>query len=452
MINFSECQMNNQHIQSQCQKAEPYYCDYLRDNTECVPRSVFTHICTCTDCQSEIQWLKGAFTKSEERSLPNVQATLHADQMRLHCALIDLPVRCSTIKSFIPILAIPGMAVRISTPVTEHIRVCSQCAQDLKMLKQLDLSPEQLSCLSRHYTKADGSEELNTVFARTEMKPPTELRRIINRPDSGIVTYFRTEEDTFDEPFTVEIKKESTVTPAFHQQSRPVRAAAKAPRWLFGPVAAAAAVLVIAVLLFQNVSVKATDIGQIYEALKNVQNIVMTHYEADNPNPIQTIWICRSLGMKILETNGSFTLYDINNKIQKSRTGQSPEIQRTDLDRGAVESIAKSMEVPWGLLPFKNTSSLPDGATWEKDPSPTPEAGSGEREVYTLFWSEKVTGNDAGIDYQWRCILDSVTKHPLLVEWWTREPGMPEYEKVAVFEITYPPKDRILQVIDQAGF
>lgn len=458
--------MNRYDTNPQCQSAEPCYYDYLQDRRDHIPEAVSVHISDCPDCQNEIQRLKQILSKSEGSSPQNMRAVSHAAQMQLHCALIDQPVWCSTIKAFLPILAIPEMAVRISTPVTEHIKACDECARDLETLKQLDLSDEQRYGLSQIFSqkKSESSGDTQAVtdaFFRGPTTTNTAIRRIMDRHDSGVVTCFWAKDAPVlqgDQAFTVEVTKDddcpSTNLSADNKQipKAQVTPAPARSRWFLKPLVAAAAVIVIAVLLFQSPSVKATDIGQIYEALKNIKNVIMTHYEVDNPDPIQTTWISRTLGIKLLETNGAFTLFDTKNNLQKTKADLASDVQQTDLDRGMAQTIAGTMYAPWGLLPFKNTSDLPPGAVWKKV---QPEAGDvslEQTEIYDLFWTEKSVGSNTDIHYQWRCHIDATTKHPSKIEWWKKTQQSQEYESTTSIGITYPTEDQMLQIIEKAGF
>jgi len=457
--------MNKLDTSPQCQAAMPYYYDHLCGRQEQIPQDISVHIASCPDCQNEVQWLKQTDTGSEEFSIQKLQAISHATQMQLHCALIDRPVRCSTIKSFLPILAIPDMAVKISTPVTVHIQACAECAQDLEILKELDLSDKQRYGLSQIFSQKQSessgdSQAVTDTFFRGTTDTNTAIRGIMDRPDSGVVTCFQAKDASVSQPeklFTVEITKDdsflSANPPADHthiSETRGATTTSTRSRWVLKPLAAAAAVIIATILLFQSPSVKATDIGQIYEALKNVKNIVITQYEANNPDPIQTIWISRSLDIKLLEAGSAFTLYDINSKTQKNRINPASDVQQTNLNHAMTQSIAKSMEVPWGLLPFKNTSELPAGAVWEVQPEGIV-MDSGKTEIYDLFWIAKIVGNNSSIYHQWRCHIDVTTKHPLKVEWWQKTQQDQEYELITFTEITYPTEGQIQEVIDKTG-
>ena len=459
MITIMEITMDKHTTHPLCQDAELHYYNYLQDGKDQIPEAISVHIDDCPNCQKEIQWLKETLKKSEQDASENTLATLHAAQMQLHCTLIDQPVRCSTIKSFLPILTIPEMAVRISTPVTAHIRACPECTRDLEALKQQDLSSEQLSILSSILSHKQSEDAgftdvvTDTFFQETE-DSSIAIRRIIDRPDSGIVTIFRTEEssdETENQPYHIEVihdePVQQTPSPAGSPKNPETQSpAAGSKRWWFKPIAVAAAGLVIAILLFQSPSVKATDIGQIYEALKNVQHVVMTHYEIDNPEPIQIIRISRSMGIKLFETNGELTLYDIKNRTKKIKTSPDADVQETKIDRETAQTVAKTMDVPWGLLPFNNTSELPDGAVWEKVQS-----DSEQIEIFNLFWKEKtLTGKD--INYQWQCHLDPINKHPFKIEWWRKTQQDQDYKLTTFAEIAYPTNDQFNQDINNIGF
>jgi hypothetical protein len=440
--------MKNSDIKPHCQAAKPYYYDYLCGQRDHIPQASSAHIADCPDCQNEVGWLTQADFKAEEFSLQNLHAISHAAQMQLHGELVNQPVRCSTIKSFLPLLAIPEMAVRISTPVTEHIKACEACRKEIETLKQLDLLPEQLSCLSRvivqHQTNpSEDSRDLMDLFPQSPAKVLIEIKKVINRPDSGIVTYCRSQKGSSgpsEKLFTVEVKQQ------LPPSARQTRMGASQSRGFFKPAAAAAAILVIALLLFENSAVKATDINQIYEALKNVQQVMMTHHGVDDPKPVQIIWISRSLGIKLYKSDDTFTLYDLHKKKQKIKTPLA-ETQENGLNRDVAGSIAKTMDVPWGLLPFRRSSEMPQGAVWEKIRL----EGSQETEVYDLFWAETLAAGKI-INYRWRCHLDPDTKHPLKVEWSEKTADGEDYALTTFTDIHYPSEDQIQQVLDQAGF
>jgi len=76
------------------------------------------------------------------------------DTLRRHFGCLDEQVTCSRVKPFLPGLLIPILRIRIPTPITVHIDHCPECADDLKALGDLGLSPAQLERLERLYDRA----------------------------------------------------------------------------------------------------------------------------------------------------------------------------------------------------------------------------------------------------------------------------------------------------------
>ena len=75
------------------------------------------------------------------------------DILRLHLAYVDQPVTCEIAKPFLPGMLIPSLEVRVPTPITVHLDKCSKCAQDLELLRNLNLSRQQLRRLSGFFTE-----------------------------------------------------------------------------------------------------------------------------------------------------------------------------------------------------------------------------------------------------------------------------------------------------------
>jgi len=441
--------MTGPEIKSICQKSMIYYYDYLSKKKGLVPDDVSAHIAQCAYCQQELLAIQQIDLESDTTTFTSEQTS----HLELHFALAYQPIKCSTIKAFLPVMAIPEQQVTIPTPVTTHINYCSPCREELKRLIDMDLSILQYGYVSQMFS--DHAVSNTEAFSASQMKAITEM---LQKPDSGIITCFRLKDplkNETGETFEVEVSTEKTphtVTP----QLSPVAASEKshAPalnrRWLLRPLAAAAILMIATLLLFQSPSLQATDIGQIYEALKNVTNIGMAQYDADETTPIQQTWLSGSLGVKLAKTADSFARWDITNKTQEIHDGRTPQIQSVTLTPAAIEAIAKTMEAPYGLLPFKNASELPHGARWEKVRSPQNGPESETTEVYNLFWTKQTAGSDP-VDYQWQCSMDPATKRPLKITWGEKHPTTQNYELTTVIEITYPTQAQMQEILAQPG-
>jgi hypothetical protein len=426
-----------------------YYYDYLCREKGVVPDDVSAHIAECAYCQQELHAIQQIDLESDTTTVTSQQSS----HLELHFALAYQPIKCSTIKAFLPVMAIPEQQVTIPTPVTTHINYCTPCRQELKRLIEMDLSVLQYGYVSQMFS--DSAVNNAEVFSASQMKAISEM---LERPDSGIVTCFRLKDplkNEAGETFEVEVSTEKTprtVTPQLSPIAAPEKSHAPAARRrrLLRPLAAAAVLMIAALLLFQSPSLQATDIGQIYEALKNVTTIAMAQYDADQTTPIQQTWLSRPWGVKLTKTADSFTRWNIPNKTQKTDDGRTPQIQSVTLTPAAIETVAKTMEAPYGLLPFRNASELPPGAVWERVPSPQNGPDREKTEIYNLFWTEKTAGSDP-VDYQWQCSVDPATKRPSKITWAEKHPATQNYDLTTVIEITYPTQAQMREIMAQSN-
>ena len=446
--------MSTSEIESICQKSMIYYYDYLSSARDQVPDDVCDHIAECAYCQKELLALQHIDEQSDADSTLTSAQTTH---LELHFALAYQPIKCSTIKAFLPVLAIPGQQVTIATPVTTHLEHCDQCSEELKTLKELDLSVLQYGLVSQMFSSH--SIESPEAFSASQMEVVSEM---LNRSDSGIVTCFRLKNPLENEPresYEVDVSTEE-VPLTKQPEPKPAEAAAhdtikvqpraSKQRRFLRPLAAAAVLMIAALLLFQNSPLQATDIGQIYEALKNINTIAMTQYDVEESEPVQQTWVSRSLGIKLYKEQERFTLWDIENKTRKIYGNDAAQIQSTMLEQDAIETVAKTMDAPYGLLPFKNVSELPRGAVWEKVQSQEAGPDIEKTEIYNLFWTQKsATGNS--VDYQWQCHIDAATKCPLKIMWGKKNPDTQNHELTTRIEITYPTQGQVRDIVEQAG-
>jgi hypothetical protein len=446
--------MGNPETESMCQKAMIYYYDCLSDAKDSIPDKIYSHIEHCENCQQELQWLRQADSEISSTSDSTTILAARTQHLKLHFALVDQPISCSTIKTFLPAMAIPGQQITIATPVTTHIGRCRQCAEDFAALKQMELTTSQYSDICRMFL--DHSFQPAQSFTEQQVKI---LGQIRDRLDSGIITRFRVkdtfevgEETSFDvEVLTGSHNIEKKLPIAENMTSLKSRQNIRLlPKRFLRPIAAAAAILMGTFLLFKNTSVQATDLSQIYEALKDVKNIVMTQYGTDSSTPLQQTLISKVRGIKLFKMNDNITLWDLNQQTKQTITNAGSPIQSTRLDKTAIGSVLETMNVPWGLLPFKNAGELPEGTIWRKIESAQPDTAAAQTEVYDLFWTEHAFTED--IEYQWRFYIDATTKHPMKIQSWKKAAQDAEYEAVILIEITYPTTEQISDMLKQTGF
>ena len=146
--------------ESICQRAEPYYYDFLCGNKqEDIPDALWQHISRCDHCKTEVYLLKAALNRTEGCSGSDAMNTAITTNLELHFAHTGQPVGCDTVKPFLPTLADPAFEVRIPTPITVHIDKCQQCASELETIRQLDLNHRQLCRLGQVFAKARSADK-----------------------------------------------------------------------------------------------------------------------------------------------------------------------------------------------------------------------------------------------------------------------------------------------------
>lgn len=152
-----------------CQDAEPYYYDYLCGLDADIPQAVVDHIRRCADCRTQVRQLEAAIAESEAQDHRAQGDGNVLGALSLHFAHIGEEITCATAKSFLPLLLVPSLKIRIPTPVTVHVDHCHPCAENLEALRELELRPEQLARLSRLYAAiSDGNSHMcRRVRAKT---------------------------------------------------------------------------------------------------------------------------------------------------------------------------------------------------------------------------------------------------------------------------------------------
>ena len=195
---------------------------------------------------------------------------------------------------------------------------------------------------------------------------------------------------------------------------------------------------------------QAVDLSQIYRALGRLKNICFATFDADKMEPTQQIWISQALDIMIFKTEEKCVLWDIHNKSSESKELITGSSELTTLNSEALAKVAKTMEAPWGLLPFDDMSQVPPDATWQHVAAENIETTIPHTRVYDLMWTEKTLAGFVAHN-KWRGYIDIDTKLPRRVEQWQKRSGE-EYELTTVIKVTYPTAAEIQAVVNDMGF
>jgi len=146
-----------------CKQAEPYYYDFLCDDSRgLIPESVVNHIEQCQNCREQINKLKAALSQADaiESEQGQVRSAVTA-MLKLHFDYVGKPVTCNVVKPFLPCLLDPALEIRIPTPIITHLHNCQQCSEDLDMIRCLNLNRKQLCRLSQLFADERGKSNVS---------------------------------------------------------------------------------------------------------------------------------------------------------------------------------------------------------------------------------------------------------------------------------------------------
>ncbi len=133
--------------------AVKWYYEFVAGYDPGVPEAIVRHVRRCLVCRKQIERLKEAVTGAggeTDRSRSAMKRDV-IDTLSVHFGCLEERVTCARVKPFLPGLLMPSAQIRIPTPITVHIDHCPQCADDLKALRDLGLTVEQLERLERLY-------------------------------------------------------------------------------------------------------------------------------------------------------------------------------------------------------------------------------------------------------------------------------------------------------------
>jgi len=299
----------------------------------------------------------------------------------------------------------------------------------------------------------------------------TTVYSILERGESGIVTCctindsakdgsLSGSDDVYEEwPIEVQIYDKSDEIDTTKTNDTSIAVSAK-PKQKTGkpnvrpfvkPVAAAAAILIIALLVF-NVSVaKGIGLDQIYKALERIRNVCITTFIPQSSEPTQVRWISENLDKMISKNNTQYVLWDVKAKSKRSKDLIASSTITTILDENAILKAEKTMKSPWGLLPFENISEIPPDAQWQQVVNENIEATIANTEVYDLIWVKDIIGSSPVYSKR-RFYIDTKTNLPKRIERFRRQCEGQEYELLDIMKISYPDSVDIQGIIESFGF
>ncbi|KPK41894.1 MAG: hypothetical protein AMJ78_04215 [Omnitrophica WOR_2 bacterium SM23_29] len=218
---------------------------------------------------------------------------------------------------------------------------------------------------------------------------------------------------------------------------------------LIKSAAAAAIILIVLGFLFYTALAGAIDFDRISAALRKIHNVNATRFYPAKPEPIQEIWVSRSLNIYLIKTGKEWVLWDISNGTRKVKNADAAAVEVASMAEDALAKVKKYIDDFVGPLPFPDTTELLEDFEWGRAPEEDIETEIPGTEVYDLIWSDTLFGGS--IKYQkWRGYIDPETYLPLRTEFYERLSDEDDYVLNTVYIIEYPDDEKVKAVIRKA--
>jgi len=386
------------------------------------------HLCICPDCRKLLY---------EDRAARSKKLSSNAGQSPVTCDAIS----AADIFDFVVPYGVEPRSDRYAMfrqSLKAHLVSCPKCLDRMQQL---------------HNTVFSILERRESGIATCFKVRDSARESVVSTPDD-MYKKWPIEVQVFDKPIETETVETtgSSIAPDVAVLRKPKQrlSVLSIRPFLKHAVAAAAAVLIVALLL--NIPVaKAFDLGRIYKALEQIQNVCLTHFVPGKAEPTQQVWISQAVNIKMFKNETQYVLWDINNKSRKSRDLNTNPVKTVKLDNALLAEVKQTMHVPSGLLPFGNISKVPKDAKWQQVTDENIETTIPDTKVYDLIWTDKEL-NGWIVYKKWRGYINTETKLPRRIERWEKRTEEAEYELMTITNVAYPTTDQIRSVIKDAGF
>lgn len=457
-----------------------------------IPTPITAHIDNCPQCSEDLETIR--------------TLNLNRNQLsRLSQLFAEWPskgkVTCTQAQA--AILFVVLMTLReTDADVLKHLCTCSNCSKVLyeyrqAVCKEVEGGPEQQKFLCEKISAADifdyvipyGLDPAKNQYTRFRESLCSHVRRcpvclgkmqqlhdtvyaILNRADSEVATVYNIDEsakgratsesDDLYSGFPVKVEvlnlkdetkaEESASTINFTTTLRRRLSLMKLKPMAKIGFAAAAAILIAAALLLNTPTAKAVTIEQIYKAIDKIRNVYVASFVPGRKEPIQEKWVSRALNVYMTRTGEQLVLWDLQNKIKKTKNSGSDSVETTELSAAKmITEIGMKVTTFLGLVPFADLSVIPADASWSQVTDQGLAGITEGVEVYDLTWVEKLSDGST-VDRKWRVFVDPATNLPRRTEFYERLSGDSERKLRSLKVVKYLGDTEIQAVIKNAAF
>jgi hypothetical protein len=388
----------------------------LRETDE----DVLKHLCICRDCRKALYEYRETVRKEVESEV---------EQQEFPCE----KVLAADIFDYVVPYGLDPMKdqyTRFRESFTSHIRRCPRCLAKMQQLHETV------------YAIADRADsEIVTVYNIAESSKGS--------VESGSIDLYKGFPISVN---VIEPEKARVVESPFAGSSiavlrQKLTAIRIRPIIKIG-IAVAAALLIGIGLLLSTPSAKAVTIEQIYKAIDKIRNVHVASFVAGRKEPIQEKWMSRALNVYMTKTEEKFVLWDLQNRVKKTKHLGSNLAETTVLSDDIIGETRQRMAGSLGLMPFYDISDIPADAEWNHISDAGVETYSEETKVYDLTWA-KYGGS---VTFKWRFFVDPVTNLPHKIEIYQKLPAEDEYIFMSSMEVEYLSDSKMQDIIKGTSF
>ncbi len=456
-----------------------------------IPTPITVHLDNCRKCSEDLETIHRLnLTRKQLRRLSQLFA--------------DEPTRsnisCAEAQNAIP-LVVSMVFSETDSEVLRHLCICPDCRKVLYQRREIVLrgllksntAENKFPCMNVSardffdYVAPYGLDPANDQYAKFRESLTSHLRtcptclvkmqqlhetmyRIVEQPESEITTAYHinesaktriaSESDDLYAGFPIrvditrreEVKAEQPVPAIDFTATLKQKVSIEKLKPLLKTSAVAAAIILMAVILFQNIpTAKAVTLERIYKAIEKVRNVHITSFTPPNKEPTQELWISRTLNIYVTKTAKQSVLWDIANKTRKTKQLDTGIIKTVRLIDDIIVDIKRKMSSTLDLMPFYDVSDVPENADWNLVATKDLDTTNKGIEVYDLTWIERAYDSST-VFKKWRVFADSETNIPQRIEWYEKSASDAEYILSLMMMVEYLNDNEIKEVIKEASF
>jgi hypothetical protein len=287
--------------------------------------------------------------------------------------------------------------------LTSHLRRCTTCLAKMQQLHETvyAIAERADSEIATVYNIAKPSE-VRVESKSTDLYKGFPISVDVIEPEK-----VRVVESPFDGSSIAVLRQKLTTT-----SLRPIIKAG---------IAVAAALLIGIGLLLNTPSAKAVTIEHIYKAIEKARNVYVASFIPGQKEPTQEKWMSRPSNIYITKTADQLVLWDISNKVRKTKNLDTGSVETTALSKETTLEIETALFRFLGLVPFADLSVVPKNADWRRVTNGNSGALAEGVEVYDLTWVEKIY-DGSPTSKRWRVFIKTGTNLPQRTEFYEKLP------------------------------